>query len=87
MKQTDSMLDTTGSRRMRPAQTWWVGRSWRADRVVRNRERNLPHRYEKGCNVENAISDACHAWRSRMTTPRNQYFGRSGLCQYVGTLL
>jgi hypothetical protein len=37
--QTDSMLVSTGSRRMRPAQTWWVGRSWRADRVVRNRER------------------------------------------------
>jgi hypothetical protein len=33
MNQTDSMLDPTGSRRMRPAQTWWAGRSWRADRV------------------------------------------------------
>ena len=28
--------------------------------------KNLPHRYEKGCNVEKAISDACHAWRSRI---------------------
>jgi hypothetical protein len=27
------MLDPTGSRRMRPAQTWWAGRSWRTDRV------------------------------------------------------
>jgi hypothetical protein len=39
MNETDSMLDPTGSRRMRPAQTWWAGRSWRADRVGRNRER------------------------------------------------
>src|SRR5258708_19289527 len=38
--------------------------------------KNLPHRYEKGCNVEKAISDACHAWRSRMTTPHsNQWSG------------
>jgi len=33
--------------------------------------KNLPHRYEKGCNAEKAISDACHAWRSRMTTPHS----------------
>src|ERR1700757_2557455 len=39
MNQTDSMLDPTGSGRMRPAQTWWAGRSWRADRVGRDRER------------------------------------------------
>src|ERR1700746_1379026 len=25
LNQTDSMLEPTGSRRMRPAQTWWAG--------------------------------------------------------------
>ena len=34
MNQTDSMLDPTGSRRMRPAQTWWAGRSWRAQQAA-----------------------------------------------------
>ena len=30
--------------------------------------KNLPHRYEKGCYAEKTISDACHAWRSRILT-------------------
>jgi hypothetical protein len=66
MNETDSMLDPTGSRRMRPAQTWWAGRSWRADRVARNRERICRIAMRKGCNAEKTISDACHAWRSRI---------------------
>src|SRR6476660_9045996 len=44
--------------------------------------KNLPHRYEKGCNVEKAISDACHAWRFEPIV-----WSRSGLCQYVDRLL
>jgi hypothetical protein len=78
MNETDSMLDPTGSRRMRPAQTWWAGRSWRADRVGRNRERICRIAMRKGCNAEknNKRRLPCLAVAHTMTTL--QYVG-SGL--------
>ena len=73
MNEANSMLDPTGSRRMRPAQTWWAGRSWRSDRVGLEPGKNLLHRYEKGmqCRKNNKRRLPCLAVAHTMTTPHS----------------
>jgi hypothetical protein len=90
MNKTDSMLDPTGSRRMRPAQTWyWIAPNASCPDMVgwplvargsRGSQpgKNLPHRYEKGmqCRKNNKRRLPCLAVAHTMTTL--QYVG-SGL--------
>jgi hypothetical protein len=89
MNQTDSMLDPTGSRRMRPAQTWWAGRSWRADRVGRNRERicRIATRRDAMPKKQSATPAMPGGRAYDDYTPFEPIvWSRSGLCQYVATL-
>jgi hypothetical protein len=86
MNQTDSMLDPTGSRRMRPAQTWWAGRSWRADRVGRNRERicRIATRRDAMPKKQSATPAMPGGRAYDDYTPFEPIvWSRSGLCQYV----
>ena len=90
MNQTDSMLHPTGSRRMRPAQTWWAGRSWRADRVGRNRERicRIATRRDAMSKKQSATPAMPGGRAYDDYTPFEPIvWSRSGLCQYVGRLL